>query len=102
MKTTIHKDIIMKKLLLISFVVSLTGCGEKFDASSDNMIAVSYNGILKTLDGAEKERFIQQYRSYTAVYEGPENPDDPGFNMQQNAIESLHGLSSRTPAERAA
>ena len=90
----------MKKLLLISFVLLLTGCGEKFDASSDNMIAVSYNGILKTLDGEEKERFIQQYRFYTEVYEGPESPDDPGFNMQQNDIESLHGLSYSAVIDR--
>ena len=90
----------MKSILILSFALLLTGCGEKFDASSDNMIAVSYNGILKSLDGEDKARFIKQYRFYTEVYEGPEDPEDPGINMQQNDIESLHGLSYSEVIER--
>ena len=90
----------MRSILILSLVLLLTGCGEKFDASSDNMIAVSYNGILKTLDGQDKDRFIRQYRFYTEVYEGPYDPEDPGINMQQNDIESLHGLSYREVIDR--
>lgn len=82
-----------KLLALVAMTILMAGCGETFDASTDNLIRVSYNGILKTLGGEEKEQFIRQYQLYTEPYELPVDPNDPGIDFAQNDIESLHGLS---------
>lgn len=89
-------------LIFIALTALLTGCGEKFDASTDNLIRASYNGILKTLDGEEKVQFVRQYQLYTAPYELPIDPNDPGIDIAQNDIESLHGLSYGQVIDRVA
>ncbi|MQX52822.1 MULTISPECIES: DUF6694 family lipoprotein [Alcanivorax] len=89
-------------LILIALTALLTGCGEKFDASTDNLIRASYNGILKSLGGEEKEEFVRQYQLYTAPYELPIDPNDPGIDIAQNDIESLHGLSYGQVIDRVA
>ena len=82
-----------KLLVLVAMTILMVGCGETFDASTDNLIRVSYSGILKTLEGEDKEQFIRQYQLYTEPYELPVDPNDPGIDFAQNDIESLHGLS---------
>jgi|GEM_PF-1501264 len=84
---------INKLIIILLFAAFMTGCGETFDASNDNMIRVSYNGILETLDGKEEEEFKRQYQFYIEQYELPQDPEDPGINFAQNDIESLHGLT---------
>lgn len=81
----------MKSILILSLVLLLTGCGEKFDASSENMIKISYNNILKELEGNEKNDFQRQFSLYTQVYELVLCMDD--YCTEKNDIESLHGLS---------
>ncbi|MBQ0753275.1 MAG: hypothetical protein KBT87_11150 [Gammaproteobacteria bacterium] len=84
----------MRYVTLCFITVLLVGCGEKFDASSDNMIAVSYNGILNDLDEEDKDRFVRLYDLYTQPYDGPYDPiEGGGIDIRQNDIESLHGLS---------
>ncbi|MEH6784406.1 MAG: DUF6694 family lipoprotein [Alcanivorax jadensis] len=82
-----------KLLVLVAMTILMVGCGETFDASTDNLIRVSYNGILETLEGEEKEQFKRQYQFYTEKYELPQDPEDPGIDFSQNDIESLHGLT---------
>ncbi|KGD64265.1 hypothetical protein Y5S_02567 [Alcanivorax nanhaiticus] len=91
----------MKYMILGFLAFLLAGCGEKFDATSQSMIKISYNNILKSLDTpAEKGEFARQFNSYTEPYQlficadglgSDEISDDPC--IEKNDIESLHGLS---------
>ena len=91
----------MKYIALFLAGILLSGCGDKFDASSDSMIKISYNNIIKELDDpSAKGEFVRQFALYTQPYElflcadglsSDEFHGDPC--TKKNDIESLHGLS---------
>lgn len=92
----------MKKILILTFALFLTGCGEKFDASTESMIKISYNGILADLEGEEKENFVRQFDAYTDRYVDPFGGESGDGSYEQNDIESLHGLSYGDVVDRVA
>lgn len=85
----------MKSILILSLALLLTGCGEKFDTSSNSMTKISYNNILKDIEPQDRETFARRYEFYTKPYRevmcGEEGEVD--VCIMQNDIESLHGLS---------
>lgn len=72
--------------------VFLVGCGEKFDASTESMIKISYNNILKDLDPDERAEFSRQFDLYDTPFQTWCEEGD-GICLDRLDIEALHGLS---------
>jgi len=84
------------KHLIIGLITTalLTGCGESFDASSDQMSRISVERIVKDLGPAEGEQFREDLSFYLKPYEDfCINADGDGFCQYENDIAALHGES---------
>jgi len=78
----------IRAVILSSFIIIL-GCeNPKFDATTEQMIKISYNKVLQSIPEEKRRYFDELVILYVQPYE-------QGGHEEKNSIENLHGMNAK-------